>query len=98
MGPFVLALHDDPAWEMGDADGSFYLVDVLASRTSCAERVDPQILVFDRDVDILAQLRIHEDGRKRSVPPLVGVEWGNTYQAMDAGFCFQVPIGIGSGD
>ena len=47
----VLALHDDAGRFVGYADGGLGLVDVLAAGAGCAVGVDPQILIFDLDLN-----------------------------------------------
>src|SRR4051812_31266257 len=48
----VLALDDDPGWDVGEAHGGVRLVDVLTTRAGGPIGVDSDVLVGDLDGDV----------------------------------------------
>src|SRR5689334_13846756 len=95
---FILALHHNwqPArrGEVRDAHRRVRHVHVLAAGARCAERVDPDILFLDIDLDLVIDLRIHEHAREAGVAARVGVERRNPYQPVYADFALQQAVRV----
>src|SRR6185312_7578917 len=83
---------------MRKSHGGFCPVDVLASRAAGAENIYLQIFRLDVDLDVLVDLRIHENGGERSMPPRIGVKWRDANQAMDADLRLQLPVNVLAAD
>src|SRR5204863_4337082 len=94
----ALALHDDAARLMGDADRAVGLVDVLPAGPRGAVGVDAQILVEDVDLDRLVDHWIDPDRGKAGMAPRSGIERRDAHQAMHAAFGLQPAIGIDAAD
>ena len=84
LRPLVLALYNDARRDVRDAHGRAGLVHVLASGAAGPISVDAQILFVNVDFDGIVDFRVDEYRGKRGVAPLVGIEWGNAHQSMDA--------------
>ena len=67
LRPLVLARHDDAGGDVCDADRRVGDVDVLTAGAARSIRIDPKVLLFDVDVDVVRQLRPDVDGRERRV-------------------------------
>src|SRR5205085_4658455 len=98
LGPFTLALNDDAARHVGDADRAVGLVDVLPASAGGAIGVDAQVLVVDLDLDLLVDDRVDPDGGKAGVPPRVRIERRYADQAVDAALGFEPAIGVDAAD
>ena len=81
----LLVLHrdDDPARDVRDPHGGVGRVDGLAARPGRAVDVDLQVLVLDRDLDLLG-LGHHGDRRGRGVDPALRLGRGHALDAMRA--------------
>ena len=74
---------------MGDADGGFGLVDVLAAGALRAHGVDLQVVVVDLDIDVL-DLGQHRDGGGGRMDAAGGFGVGHALHAVHAGFEFEL--------
>ena len=81
---FRLAGHDDACGQVGEADGGVGLVDVLAACAAGAVGVDAEVFVLDLDVDVVLQLGHYVQSGEGGVAALVGVEWRDAHEAVDA--------------
>jgi hypothetical protein len=84
----VLLLHDEPAWQVRDANGAVRRVDGLAARSARPEDVDAKVLLVDPDVDLLG-LRQHGHGRRRCVDAPGGFRGRDALHAVDSRFELQ---------
>src|SRR5450631_3266878 len=75
--------------QMGDADGGFGLVDVLAAGTLRAHGVDLQIVFVNLDVNLF-HLGQYRDGGSRRVDAAGGFGVGYALHAVHAGFEFEL--------
>ena len=82
---FVLALHDDAGGKVRDADGAFRLVDLLTAGAPGPERVDPQVLVAEIDLDF-GHFGQDGDGGRAGVNASLGLGFGNPLHAVAAAF------------
>ena len=89
-----LAGHDDACGQVRDPDGRIRRVHMLATGPAGSIGIHAQFIVRDFDFDFLVDLSHDIQSGKRGVSSLVGVEWTDTYQAMNPAFCFHIPIGI----
>ncbi len=64
LGPLVLTLNDDAARQMGDPDRRLDFVHILAARAARPKRIDPQILLLDRHINVIVKLGIDKHGGK----------------------------------
>ena len=55
LGLFVLAGHDCPGGEVGDADGGVGGVDALAAGSAGAVDVDAEVFLADVDLDVVGE-------------------------------------------
>ncbi len=94
LGFLLLALHYNCGWKMSDPHGAAGLVDMLSAGARRPENVYSKILVIDIHNDFLVDFRVNEHGRERRVAFPAGVERGNPYKAVHAGFSFQETIGV----
>ena len=87
----ALFLHkDDHAGrQMGDADGGFGLVDVLAAGALGPHGVDLEIVVFDQDIDVF-HLGQHRDRRRGSVDAAGRLGIRHALHPVHAGFEFEL--------
>ena len=90
----ALALHHDTRGIMGYPDRRVRFIDVLATRTGCAESVDAQIRGVDFYFDGLIHLGINEHAGKGGMAAITGIERGFSHQPVNAGFCAKIAIGI----
>src|SRR5215207_11155558 len=74
LGSLVLTGDDDAGREMRDAYGRRRLVDVLTAGPGRTIGVDAEVVVIDRDVVVIFDLRKHLDQRERGVTPVRGIE------------------------
>ena len=98
LGAVVLALHHDIGGKVRNAHCRIGLVDVLAARARRAISVDAQIRRVDLDVDGFVHLRVNKYAGERRVAAIAGVEWGLAHQAVNAGLCAQIAIGVIAGN
>ena len=93
LAPLVLALGDDAGLEVGQADGRVGLVDVLATGTLGAERVDPDVVPVELDLDVVVGLGQDLDQGERRLAPILRVERADPDEAMDAALGTQPAVG-----
>ncbi len=79
---------------MRQPDRRVGLVDVLAALAARAERVDPQVLVEDLDLDRVVDLRGDVDRREGGVPPRGRVERRDPDEPVDAVLGLHVAVGV----
>src|SRR5208282_2969206 len=84
--------HHDIGREMRESYGGVGLVDVLAARTRCAERVDSQICGIDYYLDRVVNRRKNKDRRERGMAPRVGVVRRDSHQPMNPGLGAQISV------
>ncbi len=89
-----LAGHHSVGWKMGDADGGFDFVDVLAAFAAGTESVDAQVFGTNVDFDAVVNFGNYEDGRKRSVAPRGLIEGGDSNETVNAGFTSEETVSI----
>src|ERR1700674_597789 len=94
LAAFVLALDDDAGGQLGDADGGFDFVDVLAAVAASAECVNAQVFGLDDDFDLVVNFGDYECGCERGVAAGGLVEGRDADQAMDAAFAGEHAVGI----
>ena len=92
------ALGGDAGRHVRVAHAAFGLVLVLAAGAAAAERVAPQVVGPDLDVDRAVDLRRHVHGGERRLPAGVGVERADAHQPMHAGLALQVAVGVVADD
>ena len=73
-----------PGREVGQPDGRVGLVDVLAAGALRPERVDPDLVPVELDLDVVVGLGQDLDEGERRLAPLLGVERADPDEAMDA--------------
>ncbi|KAF5065548.1 hypothetical protein DSECCO2_273060 [anaerobic digester metagenome] len=83
---------------MGDPNRRFGFVDMLAACAAGPIGVDLQVIRIDLYILILFQFGKNLHRSKRRLALAVGVERGNSHQAMDSLFTSQIAVGILSGD
>ena len=91
---FILALNHNACWKVGNPDGGTGFVHVLSTRAACPEGVDPQVLVFDFNLDVRVHFGQNRHGGKGRVPPFRGIKGRDSDHTVDAVFRFKVSIGI----
>src|ERR1051325_1400768 len=79
---------------MRESHGGAGLVDVLTPGAGRAKDVDADVLVANLDVDFLIHDWIHEDGGEARVPARLGVERGDSHEAVYAGFRLEESVGV----
>src|SRR5215472_17732534 len=89
-----LAADHNACRDMGNAHGSFYLVDILSAFTTGAEGVCLQVLRTDIDLDTVVDFRDNKHGSEGGVPPRGLIEGRNPHQPVHAGFSGKQAIGI----
>ena len=94
LAALVLAGHDDARGDVGDADGGFRLVDVLAARAAGAVGVHFQILRADLNVHIVGHLGHHFHRGKGGVAAAGSVKGRDPHQPVHAHFAFQIAKGV----
>ena len=93
LRPLVLALGDDPGRQVGQADGRVGLVDVLAAGALRAERVDPDLVPVELDLDVVVDLGQDLDERERRLAPVLRVERADPDEPVDAALGAQPAVG-----
>ena len=82
----VLALHDDPGRDVGQAHGRVGLVDVLPARPAGAEGVHSHIGRVDVNFNRIIHLGVDKHAGKTGVAPARAVKRRFAHQAVHAGF------------
>ena len=77
-----------PLRQVRDPHGGVGRVDRLAARARRAVDVDLQVLVVDRDLDLLG-LGHHGDGRRRGVDPALRLGRGHALDAVRAALALE---------
>src|SRR5690606_27598293 len=85
-----LAFDHDAGGQVGDADGRFGLVDVLATGAGGAIGVHAQVGRVDLDGVLLIRLGQHRHGAGRGVDAALGFGFRHALHAVRAGFEFQL--------
>ena len=98
LAALVLALNDDAGRKMGDANGGFDFVDVLAAVAAGAECVDAKVVGFDYDVDFVVDFGDDENGREGCVAAGGLIERRDAHEAMHAAFTHEHAVCIFTGD
>src|ERR1051326_3643953 len=80
----ILAFHFEAGRQVRDADRAVGRVDALAARAAGAKHVDPQVFVFDLEVDFFG-FRQNGDRRRGGVDASLLLSHGNTLHAVHAG-------------
>ena len=80
---FVLALDNLSGGDMGDTDGGIGRIDMLSSRTLCAEGFCSEVL-FQEGLLCFRRLREDGDGRGGGMDPALCLGFGNALDAVDA--------------
>ena len=93
LAALILALHDEPRWDVGDPYRGRGLVDVLAARAAGAVGIHPYIIWVYHDLHVL-RLGKHGDGRRARVDAPLGFRFGHALDAVDAAFEFHAGIGV----
>ncbi len=93
----ILVSDDDPRRDVGNTDGGIGGVDALAAVAATAEHIDSQVGRVDVDVGLLG-LRQHGNRGCRSVNPPLALGDGHALDTVDAGFEFQMLIGVDTVD
>ena len=93
LAPLVLALGDDPGRQVGQPDRRVGLVDVLAAGALRPERVDPDLVPVELDLDVVVGLRQDLDEGERRLAPLLGVERADPDEAVDAALGAEPAVG-----
>ena len=96
LGAFVLAGDDDAGRFVGDADGGFDLIDVLAALAAGAVGIDLEVDVADFDIDGVVDFWDDVDAAEGRVAPALGVEWGDADETVDPAFVLEVAVGVGA--
>ena len=73
-----------PVGQVGQAHGRVGLVDVLAAGALRAERVDPDLVPVELDLDVVVDLGQDLDQGERRLAPLLRVERADADEPMDA--------------
>ena len=89
----VLLRDDQPGRHVRDAHRRVGRVHALAARTARAERIDPQILGVDLDVDLFG-LGQDRDGGRRRVDPAARLGRRHALHAVDAALVLQAAVGV----
>jgi hypothetical protein len=84
LGALVLALGDDAGRDVGQAHGRVGLVDVLTARALGPERVDPDLVPVQLDLDVVVDLGQDLDEGECRLAPLLGVEGADPHEPVDA--------------
>src|SRR3990170_6806705 len=92
LGALVLADGDDAGGDVGDADGSRVLLDVLAAVAAGVDDIDPQLLLVDMHVHVVG-LRQHGDGGGGGVDAAAGLGDGDALDAVDAALVLEARVG-----
>ena len=94
LGTVVLALRDQPGWNVGNTHRRFRTVNVLAARAGCAVNVDTQVRRVNFDINIFINFRVNERGAEGGMTTAAGVERALTHQAVNARFGTQPAVGV----
>jgi len=94
LGTAVLALHHHPRRVVGNPYRRLGGINVLPARPTGAIGVNAQVGRIDIDLHVVIDLGGHENGRKRGMAPVAGVERGFAHQPMDAALRSQPPEGV----
>ena len=90
---FVLDSDGDLGRDVGDADGGVGGVDGLAAVAAGAVDVDFEVFWIDLDL-VEGDLREDFDEGKAGLAEVVGVEWAEADEAVDAVFAFKTTVGV----
>ena len=90
----VLARDDVPVGRCVETHRRVGLVDVLAARPARAIGVDAQVLVPDRDLYVLLDVRQHQHRGERRLPPRVGIERRDAHQTVNARLRLRVAVRV----
>ena len=93
-----LAADNDVCGDVSDADGSLYLVDVLAAFATRTECVHSQIFGPDIDFNAIVDFRNYEDRGKGSVAARGLIERGDSNETVNSGFASEKAVGIFVGE
>ena len=93
LRPLVLALGHDAGRDVRQADGRVGLVDVLAAGARGAERVHPDLVPVELDLDVALDLGQDLDEGERRVAALLRVERADPHQAVDAALGLELAVG-----
>src|SRR6056297_2357562 len=88
LGTLGLDHNADSGGLMRDSHRRFRAVDMLPARATGTHRIDPQLTLVQREINLL-RLRQNRHGGSRSVDASAGFRIGNTLHAMHATFEFQ---------
>jgi len=94
LRPFDLAGDHDSRRDVRDAHGGLHLVHVLSPVPAGPEGVQLQIALVDVDLDGVVHFGDHVAGRKRRVPPRVGIERRDPHQPVRPRFGLQKTVCI----
>ena len=92
-----LARNDHARRKMGDANGSFHFIDILAALTACAISINFQFVWLDVDLDAVIHFWNHKHGRKRSVPPCGLIKGRDANQTMNTSFSRKHAVSVLAG-
>src|SRR5574341_1469292 len=67
---------------------------MLTARAAGTVGIDAQIGLVDFNLYIVVHFRVNEHRSERSVPARIGVEWRDAHEAVNAGFGFEISVGI----
>ena len=90
----VLALYYDTGGQVGDPNSGIRPVHMLATRTARSIGIDPEIRRIDFDFYAVINFRVCKYRCKRSVSTISGIERRFPNQAVHAGFCSQMSVGV----
>src|SRR5882724_2919893 len=94
LAAFGLAGYHRVGGQVGDADGGFDLVYVLAAFAAGAVGVHAEFFGADVDLDAVVDFGDDEDGGERGVAAGGLVERGDADETMDAGFAGEQAVGV----
>src|ERR671913_1160386 len=97
-GTLVLAGDHDARGQVGQADRRFGLLDVLSTGARAAERVHPDLVPVELDLDVVVGLGHDLDQRERGLAAVLGIVWRDPDQPMDAALGTQPAVGEPPGD
>ena len=98
LAALSLAADHHAGGDVGDADGAFGLVDVLAAGAAGAVGIHLQILRPDVHLVVVGDVRHHLQGGKAGLPAAGGVKGADAHQAVDAALAFEIAVGVLAGD
>lgn len=94
LGALHLTGDDHTGGDVGDSNGGFDLVDVLAALAAGAVGVDFEIVVADFNFDVFFGVGCDVDGGEGGMAFFGGVERGNADEAVNAAFGLKETIGV----